>query len=82
MNNMEEMIMDKKKERKLILETVMELKRPFSLSFLFMSLKEKGVNDKTFILEVLDYLCETGWVRYSEIIDDCWAYEFVGRKIS
>ena len=27
--------MDKKKERKLILETVMELKRPFSLSFLF-----------------------------------------------
>ena len=41
MYNMEEMIMDKKKERKLILETVMELKRPFSLSFLFMSLKEK-----------------------------------------
>lgn len=74
--------MDKKRQRKLILETVMELERPFSLSYLFLRLEEKGVVNKTFVLEFLDYLCETGWVRYSEIIDDCWAYEFVRRKIS
>ena len=74
--------MDKRRERQLILETVMELERPFSLSFLFLCLKKKGVVNRTFVLEVLDYLCETGWVRYSEIIDDCWAYEFVRRKIS
>lgn len=74
--------MDKRKQKKIILETIMELERPFSISFLFLRLEEKGVKNKTFVLEILDYLCETGWVRYSEVIDDCWAYQFVGRKIS
>lgn len=74
--------MDKRREKQLILETIMELERPFSISFLFLRLEEKGVYNKTFVLEILDYLCETGWVRHSEIIDDCWAYQFVGKKIS
>ena len=57
-----------------IANIIIEIEKPFSLLGLIHVCAQKGINDVDLILEVLDDLCESGIVNYSEIKDDCWAY--------
>lgn len=64
--------------RKTIRETILEMERPFNVSDLFYKLDTAhGIRNRTLILEVLDELCESGAIDYSEINDDCWAFNVV-----
>ena len=57
---------------------ILSMERPFNLSDLFYTLwKNYRIQDRTLILEVLDELCENGMIDYSEVNDDCWAFEVV-----
>lgn len=59
---------------KTIKETILNMERPFNVSDLFYRLAAKGITNRTLILEVLDELCDSGLIDYSEINDDCWAF--------
>ena len=64
--------------RKTIRETILEMERPFNVSDLFYKLESAhNIQDRTLILEVLDELCDSGAIDYSEINDDCWAFNVV-----
>ena len=64
--------------RKTIRDAILEMERPFNVSDLFYKLKsEHNIQDRTLILEVLDELCDSGAIDYSEINDDCWAFNVV-----
>lgn len=58
----------------IIKETILDMKRPFNVSDLFYRLQARGITNRTLILEVLDELCDSGLINYSEINDDCWAF--------
>lgn len=74
--------MSKNLMRNEIRNVILNLEKPFSIYFLFQCLESKGITDRTLILEVLDYMCETGWIKYSEIIEDYWGYQITRKKIS
>lgn len=64
--------------RKTIRETILEMERPFNVSDLFYKLDNThGIRNRTLILDVLDELCDSGAIDYSEINDDCWAFNVV-----
>ena len=60
------------KER--IATIIIEIEKPFSLFGLFHVCKKAEITDEELILEVLEDLCDSGIVSYSEIQDQCWAY--------
>lgn len=61
--------------REQITNVILEEEKPFKLSQLFNNLEKIGINDKILILDVLDYLYETGLVDKTEGIEDTWVYE-------
>lgn len=61
----------------IIKETILGMERPFNVSDLFYQLELKGVKNRTLILEVLDELCDNELIDYSEINDDCWAFNVI-----
>ena len=64
--------------RKIIRETILQMERPFNVSDLFYKLDSVyNIRNRTLILEVLDELCDSGAIDYSEINDDCWAFKVV-----
>lgn len=64
--------------RKIIRETILRMERPFNVSDLFYRLdSENMIQNRALILEVLDELCDSGVIDYSEINDDCWAFNVV-----
>ena len=64
--------------RKIIRETILQMERPFNVSDLFYKLDSVyGIRNRALILEVLDELCDSGAIDYSEINDDCWAFNVV-----
>lgn len=66
------------KLRKIIRETILQMERPFNVSDLFYKLDSSyNIRNRTLILEVLDELCDSGAIDYSEINDDCWAFNVV-----
>ena len=66
--------------RKIIRETILEMERPFNVSDLFYKLNHAhNIRNRTLILEVLDELCDSGVIDYSEINDDCWAFNVVAK---
>lgn len=64
------------KEMRVIIEaTILNMERPFNVSDLFYKLeKVYQIRNRALILEVLDELCDSGQLLYSEINDDCWAF--------
>ncbi|MBO5054854.1 MAG: hypothetical protein J6C64_00660 [Lachnospiraceae bacterium] len=58
-----------------ICNIILSMDRPFKISQLFDEMAGKGINDRDKILEVLDQLCDSGIIRYSEVEDDQWAYK-------
>lgn len=64
--------------RRIIRETILQMERPFNVSDLFYKLhSEYNIQNRVLILEVLDELCDSGVIDYSEINDDCWAFNVV-----
>lgn len=64
--------------RKIIRETILQMERPFNVSDLFYKLDStNGIRNRSLILEVLDELCDSGAIDYSEINDDCWAFNVI-----
>lgn len=59
----------------LVCDIILQMERPFKISQLFRAMSAKGIEDKNLILDVLDQLCDSGLVKYSEIDDDTWAYK-------
>lgn len=64
--------------RETIQQAILSMEFPFNLSDLFYTLhKNYKIEDRALIIEVLDELCENGMIDYSEVHDDCWAFEVV-----
>lgn len=53
---------------------ILSLERPFKISQLLEETQREGILDSNFVLEILDQLCDSGIIKYSEIEDDVWAY--------
>ena len=66
--------MNKEEIRDRVADLIIEIEKPFSISRLFFVCKNEGITDEELILEVLEDLCDAGFVSYSEIQDQCWAY--------
>lgn len=66
--------MSEKEIRERIAELIIEIEKPFSLAGLFFVCYKEGISNEDLILEVLEDLCDSGIVSYSEIQDQCWAY--------
>lgn len=66
--------MSEKEIRDQIAELIIEIEKPFSLEGLFFACKRRGISDQELILEVLEDLCDSGIIGYSEVQDQCWAY--------
>lgn len=70
--------MSNNEQRTIIREVILGMERPFNVSDLFYRLdKNHGIRNRPLIREVLDELCDSGKIDYSEINDDCWAFEVV-----
>lgn len=66
--------------RAIIRQSILTMEQPFYLLELFKLLKTKyGIANRPLILKVLEELCESGTVKYSEVADDNWAYAVVRR---
>lgn len=61
--------------RAIIRQTILSMERPFNVSDLFYLLKKKyDITNRQLILNILEELCESGVIKYSEVFDDCWAF--------
>lgn len=68
-------MMSNKAMREIIEATILSMERPFNVSDLFFALERKhSIQNRSLIMEVLDELCDSGKLSYSEINDDCWAF--------
>lgn len=66
--------------RAIIRQTILTMDRPFYVSDLFYLLEtEHGIKNRQLILNIVEELCESGVIKYSEVIDDCWKFEVVRR---
>lgn len=66
--------------RAIIRQSILTMERPFYLSDLFRLLETKyGITNRQLILKILEELCESGTIKYSEVVDDDWAYVVVRR---
>lgn len=64
--------------RRCIREVILKMKQPFNTSDLYYKLKvDHGILNRILINEVLDELCDSGAVDYSEIGNDVWAFSVV-----
>lgn len=71
-------LMSSNEQRTIIREVILGMERPFNVSDLFYKLDANhGIRNRPLILEVLDELCDSGIIDYSEVNDDCWAFEVV-----
>lgn len=61
----------------LICDIILGMERPFKISELLKKTDEQGIKNRDFVLDVLNQLCESGVIKYSEIQDDVWAYKKV-----
>lgn len=64
--------------RKIVRETILKIGQPFNTSDLYYRMrKDYGILNRILINEVLDELCESGAVDYSEIDDGVWAFNVI-----
>ena len=66
--------------RAIIRQSILIMEQPFCLSELFKLLEAKhGITNRPLTLKILEELCESGAVKYSEVADDDWAYVVIRR---
>jgi len=65
-------------ERAIIRQTILGMEKPFNVSELFYLLETTyGIVNRQLILNILEELCESGVIKYSEVRNDCWAFALV-----
>ena len=57
-----------------VCDIILGMDRPFRVSQLLNEACRRGISNKDIVLDVLDQLCESGIIRYSEVENDVWAY--------
>lgn len=62
-------------KEKRICDIILSMKQSFRIPYLFERMAEEGITDKDFVLDIIDQLCDSGVIRYSEIDDNVWAYK-------
>lgn len=66
--------------RAIIRQSILTMEQPFYLSELFKLLEAKyGITNRPLTLKIMEELCESGAVKYSEVADDDWAYIVIRR---
>ena len=64
--------------RETIRSVILGMERPFNVSdLLYILAKYYNINDRSLILDILDELCDSNQIDYSEINDDCWAFNVI-----
>lgn len=64
--------------RAIIRQTILGMERPFCLSELFEKLdNDYQIVERQLILNILEEMCESGAIKYSEVVDDSWRYSVV-----
>ena len=58
-----------------ICDIILSMERPFKISQLLQEMNRNGIYNEILVLEILDQLCDSGIIKYSEIEDDVWAYK-------
>lgn len=64
-------------EYDIILNGILEFNRPFNLSDLYYKFSKMGIVNRIKIRDILDDLCDSGHIEYSEIDNDIWVFEVV-----
>lgn len=64
-----------------VCDIILSMEIPFKISQLFEKAESQGVYDKMLILEVLNQLCDSGVIKYSEVGDDVWAYKKIAQRL-
>lgn len=62
---------------KIIKDTILHMEKPFNVSDLLYTLESQGIKNRALILAILDELCDSGFLDYSEVNDDCWAFNVI-----
>lgn len=57
-----------------ICNIILSMDRPFKISQLFIEMEKNNINDRELVLKLLDQLCDSGLIKYSEVEDDQWLY--------
>lgn len=57
---------------KLIKNTIINLNCPFNISDLFLKLD--GIISKKFICKIIDELCDSEFIKYIEINNNCYGF--------
>lgn len=67
-----------KTPREIIRQTILSMDKPFNMTDLFYLLEEEhGIFNRQLILNIVEEMCESGVIEYSEVIDDRWLYRLV-----
>ena len=68
---------DKVNENAIILAGIIQMQGYFNLIDLYIKFEKMGIKNRVMIKKILDELCESGHIEYSEIENDVWAFEVV-----
>ena len=66
-----------KNEHDMILNGILEFDKPFNLADLYYKFSKISTINRIKIRNILDDLCDSGRVEYSEIDSDIWGFEVV-----
>jgi len=63
----------------IICDIVLNMERPFKISQFLREVDRYGITNKDLALDILNQMCESGAVKYSEVEDDVWKYKVVAQ---
>lgn len=62
-------------QRQIIRTVILGMTTPFNKADLFYLLESKhGVSNRNLVLKILDELCDSGVVKFTEIKDNVWGF--------
>lgn len=64
-------------ESKTIKNMILNMKSPFNISDIIQTAGTKNIKNKRLILSIVDELCDSEILQYSEISDGCWAFNLI-----
>lgn len=71
---------DNQTPRSIIRQVILSMDMPFNVADLFYLMETRyRITNRQLILNIVEELCESGVIKYSEISDNCFAFEVVRR---
>ncbi len=64
-------------ENAIILAGIIQMQGYFNLTDLYIKFEKMGIKNRVMIQKILDELCESEYITYSEIENDVWAFKVV-----